>query len=104
MREHVYMTAQPTSIINIATSLDFKHYLMDDIVTLGYASVGADVINGIFGIKKGALTVSELDFIQRRFRRWCEYHGFRIHLKTDSKTGKITSYDLMLSEQMAVVA
>ncbi|SDK76084.1 hypothetical protein SAMN05421823_103490 [Catalinimonas alkaloidigena] len=104
MREHVYMTAQPTAIINIVTSLDFKHYLMDDIVTLGYASVGADVINGIFGLKKGALTMSDLDFIQRRFRRWCEYHGFRVHLKTDSKTGKVTSYDLTLLEPMAIGA
>lgn len=96
---------QPGSYeFRIHTNLDFKHYIMDDIVTTGSATVAAEVINKIFGVRKEATTASDLDFIQRRFRRWCDYHGVRIEVKNDTKTGKPTSYDLSLYEPLAIGA
>lgn len=88
----------------IQTNLDFKHYIMDDIVMMGTTTVAADVIDKVFGVRKEHMTVSDMDFTQRRFRRWCEYHGVSVNTKTDTKTGKPTSYDLSLYEQAAISA
>ncbi len=88
------LTLNATTDSTQMTNMDFRHYIMSDVVGRGHHSVDSDLISKIFSSGKGELTPADHDFVQRRFKSWCDYHGVKLNFHVDTRTGRVVRYDL----------